>query len=121
MNLALWIVQGLLAAAFAVAGLLKLAKTRQQLAEKGMSWTPEFTDLQVKLIGLVEVLGAIGLVVPRLTGILPVLTPVAAFGLVLILGGAVQTHLRHKESPVAPLILGALCVFVALGRFGVLG
>ena len=74
----------------------------------------------MKLLGLAEVLGAVGLVVPWLTAILPVLTPVAAVCLVVIMAGAVKTHIDLKEPAIAPAVFGLMCVFVALGRFGVL-
>lgn len=121
MNNVLWIVQGLLATAYAAAGLLKLGSSRQKLHDKGMTWTLEFSDRQVRLIGLAELMGAIGLVAPQLSGLAPILTPLAAVCLVLVMVGAVKTHLRHKESPLPPLVLAALCVFVALGRFGLIG
>ena len=79
-----------------------------------------WSDANVKLLGLAEVLGAVGLIVPWLTGIAPVLTPVAAVALTVIMGGAVKTHVDRKEPLVPPAVLGALCVFIALGRFGVL-
>lgn len=65
-------------------------------------------------------LGAVGLTVPWYTGTLPILTPVAACCLLVLMTGAVKTHLDLKESPVPPAILGLLCVYIAVGRFGVL-
>jgi hypothetical protein len=116
MNLALWIVQGLLAVAMGMAGAFKTVTPREKLAEK-MHWAKTWTDANVKLLGLAEVLGAVGLVVPGVTGILPVLVPVAAVCLAILMGGAVKTHLDLKE-PVAPAaVLGLLCLFVAVGRF----
>lgn len=117
MNIGLWVLQGLLAAAFAAAGSLKLITPRLKLKEKGMKWVDGFSDSQVKLIGASEVLGAIGLIVPWATGILPVLTPVAAAALTFIMGGATMTHLRLKESPAPSGILGVLTLLVAAGRF----
>jgi DoxX-like family len=121
MNIGLWIVQGLLAFAYVAAGLFKISTPRLKLAEKGMGWTKDFSDTQVKLIGLAELVGAVGLVAPWASGIAPVLTPVAASCLVVIMGGALATHLRRKETVVPPLILGLLSLAVALGRFGLLG
>jgi hypothetical protein len=117
MNIALWIAQGLLAFAMLGAGAFKLATPRLKLAEK-LKWAATWTDANVKLLGLAEVLGAVGLVVPWLTGILPVLTPVAALCLLVLMAGAVKTHLDLKEPPAPAAVLGALCIFVALGRFG---
>jgi urea transporter len=97
---------------------MKRVTPRTKLAEK-LKWPATWTDTNVKLLGLAEVLGGVGLVVPWATRILPVLTPVAAVCLVIIMVGAAKTHLDQKESPAPPIVLGALCVFVALGRWGV--
>jgi len=116
MNIALWIVQGLLALAMIMAGAFKVVTPREKLSEK-LHWARTWTDTNVKLLGLAEVLGGVGLVVPGLTGILPVLTPVAAVCLAILMAGAVKTHVDLKE-PVAPAgVLGLLCVLVAVGRF----
>jgi hypothetical protein len=120
MNIALWVAQGLVAFAMLGAGGFKLATPRAKLAEK-MKWAATWTDSNVKLLGLAEALGGVGLVLPWLLGIVPILTPVAAVCLAIIMAGAVKTHLDLKESPLPPLVLGVLCVFVAIGRFGVLG
>jgi uncharacterized membrane protein YhhN len=69
----------------------------------------------MKLIGAAEILGAIGLIVPALTGILPLLTPIAAFALVIVQVGAAATHIRRKESFVTNLALVALSLFVGIG------
>ena len=74
----------------------------------------------MKLIGAGQVMGAVGLVLPWATGILPVLTPVAAACLTALMGGAVLTHVKRKELPFPAAILCALALFLALGRFGVL-
>jgi hypothetical protein len=119
MNLVLWIVQGLLAFAMGVTGAAKVVMPRVKLAEK-MKWARTWTDGRVKLLGLAEVLGAVGLVVPWVTGILPVLTPVAAACLVVIMIGAVKVHIDLEEPFAPPAVLAVLCAFVAIGRFGVL-
>jgi urea transporter len=118
MNIALWVVQGLLAFVMVMAGAFKVATPREKLSEK-MKWAKTWTDTNVKLLGLAEVLGGVGLVVPWVTGILPVLTPIAAVCLAILMGGAVKTHLDHKEPPIPAVVLGVLCVLVALGRFGI--
>jgi uncharacterized membrane protein YphA (DoxX/SURF4 family) len=119
-NVALWIIAGLLAAAFAGAGLMKLAQPKAKLAAAGMGWTEDFTDGQVKGIGAVEVLGAVGLVLPAALGIAEVLTPLAALGLALTMVGAAITHLRRGEGSMVPVnvVLGGLALFVAVMRFG---
>jgi len=118
MNIALWIVQALLALAFGMAGVMKLTQPRQKLAAQ-MAWVEDFRANVVKLIGALELLGAIGLILPLLTGILPWLTPVAAMGLVLTMLGAMATHRRHHENQmlVVNAVLLLLAAFVAYGRF----
>ena len=120
MNVALWIVAGVLAAAFLGAGLMKLAQPRKKLAESGMGWTEEFSDGAVKGIGALEVLGALGLILPAVFDVATVLVPLAATGLALLMVGAAVTHARRRESSniVVNLVLLALAVFVAWGRFG---
>lgn len=120
MNTLLWIVTGLLALAFLGAGSMKLSKSRAELAPK-MAWVEGFSDGQVKGIGALEVLGALGLILPALTHIAPVLVPVAAIGLALTMVGAVATHARRGEpfaASVPALVLGVLSLVVAWGRFG---
>ena len=120
MNVVLWIIAGLLAAAFLAAGLMKVNGKREQLVEK-MPWVNDFSQGQVKGIGAVEVLGAIGLILPGATGIATILTPLAALGLALTMAGAVVVHLRRGDgfgAAVPSLVLGLLAAVVALGRFG---
>ena len=120
MDVTLWIIAGLLAAAFLAAGLMKLTTPRAALADK-MHWVNNASDAQVKLVGLVEVLGAIGLVLPAILDIAPVLVPLAAIGLALTMVGAVVVHLRDGEGFAAAMpavVLGLLCVVVAWGRLG---
>jgi uncharacterized membrane protein YphA (DoxX/SURF4 family) len=118
MNIALWIVQALLAIAFGMAGLMKITQPKEKLAAQ-QPWVEDFAPTTVKLIGTLEVLGAIGLILPLLTGILPWLTPLAAVGLALTMLGAMATHLRRHEHPnlIANLVLLVLAAFVAYGRF----
>jgi uncharacterized membrane protein YphA (DoxX/SURF4 family) len=121
MNIALWVLQSLLAFAFCAAGAMKLAKSRAALlTDKRMAWANDFETSHIKLIGLAEVLGGIGLVLPLALHVLPLLTPVAAAGLALLMAGAVATHVRRKESPVVPALLGVLSAVVAVGRFALL-
>jgi len=115
MNIALWIAQALLAAIMVAAGAPKLLLPRARLAEK-MSWTKDAPAALVKLLGLAELLGAVGLILPRLTGIAPILTPIAAACVSLILVGALATKLRHHESPALPVVAMLLAVLIAVGR-----
>lgn len=117
MNIVAWILQIILAIAFLGSGGMKLVRPRPALVSSGMGFAADTTDTNVKLIGAVEVLGAIGLIVPWLTGIAPVLTPLAAVGLALVMAGAVVVHIRRKEGFVPPLVLGVLALVVAVLRF----
>jgi uncharacterized membrane protein YphA (DoxX/SURF4 family) len=118
MNIALWIVQAALALAFLMAGAMKVARTKVQVSAT-MAWAKDFEPVQIKLIGTAEVLGALGLVLPALTNLLPWLTPLAAAALFALMAGAVYTHLRLKELPhaVPSVALGLFSALVAAGRF----
>ncbi|MEV4581416.1 DoxX family protein [Nonomuraea jabiensis] len=120
MNVALWIIAGLLALAFLGAGLMKLSQPKEKLAASGMAWTEDFSAGAVKGIGALELLAAIGLVLPAALGIVPVLTPLAAAGLVIVMIGAAVTHARRKEYQgiVINAVLLVLAAVVAWGRFG---
>jgi uncharacterized membrane protein YphA (DoxX/SURF4 family) len=118
MNIALWIVQGLLAAMFLMAGFMKASKAKEELAER-MSWVNDFNANTIKTIGILEILAAIGLILPWATNILPWLTPIAAVGLVLTMIGAAITHVRRSEFSNVGMnvMLLVLAAFVAYGRF----
>ncbi|MEV3938398.1 DoxX family protein [Glycomyces sp. NPDC049804] len=121
MNLVLWILAGLLALFFAFAGFNKLARPKERLlASPGMGWAADFSPGPIKLIGALEVLAAIGLLLPGATGLATVLAPLAATGLALIMAGAVATHARRKEGQaiVVNAVLLVLAAVVAWGRFG---
>ncbi len=105
MLIALWIVNGLLALVMLAAGGMKAASPKSSLAAKGLVWTEDFSAAQVKTIGVLEVLGAIGLIVPLATGILPILTPIASVCLALTMIGAVVVHVRRKESAAPAIVL----------------
>ena len=97
MTVAYWIVAGITALLFLAAGGLKLARPREALAGSGMEWVNDFTSTQVKLIGVAEVLGAAGLVLPILLGIAEPLSVVAGVALAVLMVGAVLTHRRRGE------------------------
>ena len=119
METLLWVLQIALAILFATVGVLKLTKSRSQLAPR-MTWVTESTDARVKAVGALEVMAAIGLILPAALGILPKLTALAACGVVLLMIGAIKTHGDRKEWShlAAPLLLAAIALFVALERFG---
>jgi uncharacterized membrane protein YphA (DoxX/SURF4 family) len=118
MNLALWIVAALLAIAFLAAGVMKLTQPKEKLATSGMRWTENYNAATIRAIGALELLAAIGLILPALLNIAPVLVPLAAVGLVIIMLGAAYTHARRKEYPMIAgnLVLLVLAAVVAWGR-----
>lgn len=121
MNTALWIVAGLLAALFTFAGANKLFIPYDKLAKApGAAWVSHFSPGFVKALGGIEILGAIGLILPALLDIAPVLVPLAAVGLAMIMIGAAIVTFRLREPLHALLNLTylALAAFVAWGRFG---
>jgi uncharacterized membrane protein YphA (DoxX/SURF4 family) len=118
MNIVLWVVQTLLALVFAMAGIMKVSQPFEKLAQN-MKWVKNVGLRGVRMIGILEILGAIGLILPAVTGILPWLTPVAAIGLALTMIGAMITHGRRGEFPNMGfnLVLLLLAVFIVYGRF----
>ncbi|MEV6986453.1 DoxX family protein [Sphaerisporangium sp. NPDC051017] len=122
MNVFLWVLQALLALAFGLAGVLKTTRPKEQLAPQ-MPWVNDFSAGTVKLIGAVEFLAALGLILPAATGIAPILTPLAATGLVITMIGAIIVHGRRGEPQgiVINVILLVLAAVVAWGRFGPYG
>ncbi|GAA2787403.1 DoxX family protein [Saccharopolyspora taberi] len=121
MNIVLWILAGLLAAVFLAAGGMKLAQPKEKLAASpNMAWAEDFSPAMLKVIGAVEVLTAVGLILPAALDIVPALVPLAAAGLVLLMVGAAITHARRDESRsiATNLVLAVLAAVVAWGRFG---
>jgi uncharacterized membrane protein YphA (DoxX/SURF4 family) len=113
----------LLAAIFVATGLTKLTQPRAKLAAGSMGWAADVTDGEFRTVGLLEVLGALGLVLPRAFGIAQLLTPLAAVGLALTMIGAITTHVRMGETDrlAVPIVLLVLSVLIAIASFGVYG
>lgn len=122
MNVFLWIVQAVLAALFAMAGLVKAVQAKDKLVGR-YPWMQDVSQARVRFIGVLELAGAIGLIAPAATGIASVLTPTAGAGLAVMMVLAAATHVRRKEpSGVAvTVILFALTALVAWSRFGPYG
>ncbi len=123
MNVALWIAAVVLALGLGVSGLFKIVIGREKLTSKysALAWAQDLTDSKFRTICSLEFLGGLGLILPALTGIAPVLVPLAAVGLALIMIGAMVFHVRRGDgaaSFVAPLVFTLLAIFVAWGRFG---
>ena len=120
MDTAVWIVAALLAALFLVTGLTKFTQPRLKMAEGPMEWAADVTDGQFRTVGVLELLGAAGLILPAVLGIAPTLVPLAAVGLALTMVGAIVAHLRLGETDrlAVPIVVLALALFVAVERFG---
>ena len=119
MNVVLWVLQAFLGLAFIWSGVPKAIRDRGQLLER-MPYVEDLSDAQVTAIGILEVAAGLGVILPAVTGIVPVLTPIAALGLVVVMAGAALLHVRRSEplGVVMTVILGALAAVVAWGRFG---
>jgi uncharacterized membrane protein YphA (DoxX/SURF4 family) len=118
MNIVVWIIQGMLALMFAMAGIMKSTQPKDKLA-KSLPWVNHFSLSTVRFIGISELLGAIGIIVPQVTGILPILSPIAAIGLVVIMILAAAHHFPRKEYKEVGFnaILLMLAAVVAFYRF----
>jgi hypothetical protein len=114
-NVTLWVVQSLLALMFLFAGIMKLVTPAAVLAPMAAPLPVLF----LRFIGLCELAGALGLIVPSITGIRSNLTPIAASALVIIMSGATAASLTtgHAATAWVPALLGCLNIFVAYGRF----
>ena len=117
MLIAFWIVSSLVALAFLAAGLMKVARPKEALAASGMAWTDDFAEPTVKLIGAAEILGAMGVVCPAITGIAPILSPIAASALALVMVGAIVVHVRRGENAAPSVVLLVLAVASAVLGF----
>lgn len=120
MNIALWIVAGLFGFGYVVGGIIKLTMPYEKYAAK-LGWPGDFTPGNVRFMGVVEVLGGIGLVLPGLVGVAPALVPVAASGMALYMAGAITERVRRAEYKelLGDLLFLAAMLFVAWGRFAI--
>ncbi|MDP9013614.1 MAG: DoxX family protein [Pseudomonadota bacterium] len=118
-NLALWIAQGFLCVMFLFGGVMKLAKSPEGLAKMGWLWAQSIPRRFILFIGIMEIAGSVGIVVPPLVGILPVLVPLSALGFILVQVSAIVLHARRKETAQTlwlNSILLAAALFVLWGR-----
>ncbi|HET8589931.1 MAG TPA: DoxX family protein [Nakamurella sp.] len=122
MNVALWILQAVLAALFAASGVQKLTRPREVLVAK-YAWMQDTPPATVRVVAVAEMAAAVGLIAPAAIGTAPILTPTAAAGLVLMLALAAGLHVRRREpSGVAvTVVLLVVSAVVAWGRFGPYG
>ncbi|MFZ3454053.1 DoxX family protein [Arthrobacter sp. 7Tela_A1] len=115
----LWVAEIVLALLYLGLGVMRLVQPYDKLV-RVLRWPADYPAWAVKLIGLAEILGALGLIIPAAADVAPVLTPVAACALAVMMAGAVVVHLRRRERQrvALPCILLAVNVFIAIGRFG---
>lgn len=118
-NAALWICQILLAIVFCYSGLMKSVKTEKQLVAMGQTGVEGLPAPLIRFIGISEILGTFGIILPQLTGIAPVLTPIAAvgFGIIMILAALAHFRRNEKKTVLLNLLIFLVCAFVAYGRF----
>lgn len=116
MDVALWGLQGLLAIGFAGAGFMHAFRFEQFSANPRMAWALDVGRRNMQLIGLLEIAGALGIVLPAVTGIAPWLSIVAAGCLALLMGAAFVFHRRRGEPVAANLLFGSLSLLVVVGR-----
>lgn len=117
LHIGLWVVQGLLALAFGMAGFMKISAPAEELVEAGMGFVNDFGVAPVRFIGISEILGAIGLILPAALRIKPNLTPIAASALSIVMVLATTYHITNSEPFIPTVVLLVLTLFVAWGRF----
>jgi uncharacterized membrane protein YphA (DoxX/SURF4 family) len=130
MNIALWTAQAVLALVFGYSGACKIALPRERMLAMGQTGVGPFPLPVVRFTAAMELLAVLGLVFPQATGIAPVLTPIAACGLIVVMIGAMFSHAsllradlaagrgtREARNLATNALMIALCVFVAAGRF----
>ena len=122
MKVVVWIIQVLVALAFLITGAMKLMTPYEEMiANPQMAWANDFSAMQIKLISILEILGALGLIIPMFVGKLKMLVPISAIGLALIMVGAAITHIGREEPVMVPIILFVLAAFTAWFRRDLFG
>lgn len=119
LNIGLWITQVLLAAMFLFAGSPKAFLPIENMVKQGATWAADLPWL-MRFIGISEIAGALGMLLPAATRIKPILTPIAAIGLATIMVLAAAFHISRGEANHIGfnIVLFAMAAFVAWGRFG---
>lgn len=121
MTIVFWVAAIFLTVAFLGAGTMKLLRSREQAIAGGLTWAEDFSERTLKTIGILEVLGALGVILPTVTGIAPVLTPIAATCLAIIMVAAVRVHVRRKEAATPAIVLLVVAIVTAVLGFLRLG
>jgi len=119
MKIVIWIAQILLAVLFLLPGFMKLITPLDELVQ-GMPWVEDFSEIQIRVIAILEVLAVIGLILPMVLNKYKFLVPLSALGLSLTMIGAMVTHLLRGESIIINIVLFALCLLVFYLRRGFL-
>ena len=111
----LLIVKIVLALLFGLAGIMKATRSMEQLAGAGMTWVNEYPETSVRIVGILELIGALGVILPTLTGFLPVVTLMSSLCLGLTMVFAALHHYKHKEfkNIAVNAVLFALCAYVS--------
>ena len=117
LHISLWVVQCLLAAAFGLAGIMKITSPMEKLLEAGMTFVSSYGVATVRFIGWSELLGALGLILPSALRIKPILTSVAALCLAFVMILATAFHIMNNEPYIATIVFFVLCLFVSWGRY----
>lgn len=112
MEMVVLILEVVIASLFIFYGLSKLLLPFEKI-EKKVSWANDYSHNRLKLFGLLEVLGGIGLVLPHQLGIFPILTPMAATGLAMIMSGAIAVHLKRDE--LGMIFINIFLIFMLAG------
>jgi len=122
MNILLWIIQSVITILLLYTGIIKIIYPREVAKVKLGPWIDDFTNLSLRMIGVVEILVGLGLVLPYLLHIYPFLTPLAALGLIWTMIGASMAHLKRKEYGfiLINIILLIMALFIFFGRFEII-
>jgi hypothetical protein len=120
MLIAFWIVAAILALAVIGTGMLKLVRSKPALRRLGLTWTDDFPQPVIRLIGVAELVGAAGVVLPMATGIAPVVSSIAAVCLAVLMTGAIATHVRRRENFAPSAVTLVLAIATAVLGFAVL-
>ena len=118
--IAYWIVAGILALAYLFVGATKLVRSRAQREAGGMQWVRGANPAVVKLVGLIEVVGAVGLILPPLLAVAVFLAPLAAIGLVLVQAVAIGVHMQMRDTKSLPINISLLLLAFVAAWLGVL-
>jgi hypothetical protein len=119
MIVAYFILAAVLAFLSLATGLMKIVRPKEKLLAMGkpFAWVEDFTPRQIQLLGALEVLGAIGVILPMALRVVPVLGPIAALGLAVLQAGAFVVHVRRGEKPYLNMVIFALAGATAVVGF----